>query len=116
VDSTYFKRSELACKCGCGKDTVDADLLKALEDVRLYFNSPVIINSGNRCESYNKSIGGKPNSQHLVSKAADIIVKGVSPEVVHKYLLEKYLDKYGIGCYTLFTHIDVREGAARWVG
>ncbi|EAS4214514.1 serine/threonine protein kinase, partial [Salmonella enterica] len=24
--SKYFKRSEFACKCGCGQDTVDAEL------------------------------------------------------------------------------------------
>ncbi len=115
--SEHFDRSEFECSCSCGQDTVDAELIKVLEDVRTYFNRPVNINSGNRCESYNKSIGGSPNSQHLRGRAADITVEETPVDVVHEYLFQKYLDKYGIGCYTLFCHIDTKSGGKRrWGG
>ena len=46
----YFHRSEFACKCGCGFDTVDTELLKVLTRLRVRFNKPVKITSACRCE------------------------------------------------------------------
>lgn len=112
--SKNFKREEFECGCGCGKNTVDAELLTVLERMRTYFNAPIVINSGNRCERFNKKIGGRPNSFHLYSKAADIKVKGVSARDVQVYLRNKYKGRYGIGSYDSFTHIDVRRKKARW--
>lgn len=114
--SKYFKRREFACKCGCGQDTVDAELLKILEDVREHFGRPVIINSANRCPTHNKRVGGASKSVHLTGKAADIRVKDVAPDIVHAYLTSKYAGKYGIGKYNTFTHVDSRSTPARWVG
>ncbi|EAW5910815.1 serine/threonine protein kinase [Salmonella enterica] len=112
--SKYFKRKEFSCRCGCGQDTVDAELLAILEDVREHFGKPVIINSANRCPTHNKRVGGASNSTHLRSIASDIVVKGVSPSAVYDYLDSKYPSKYGIGKYNSFTHIDVRGYRARW--
>ncbi|EAZ2866630.1 DUF882 domain-containing protein [Salmonella enterica] len=114
--SKYFKRSEFACKCGCGQDTVDAELLAILEDVREHFGKPVIINSANRCPTHNKRVGGASKSVHLTGKAADIVVKGVAPDIVHAYLTAKYSGKYGIGKYNTFTHVDSRSKESRWNG
>ncbi|BEB16509.1 hypothetical protein VEE45_23520 [Escherichia coli] len=45
--SKHFSRKEFKCKCGkCDYDTIDAELLVILEDVREHFGKPVIINSG----------------------------------------------------------------------
>lgn len=112
----YFKRSEFACRCGCGTSTVDAELLQVITDVREHFGSPVVINSGHRCAKHNSSVGGAKNSVHLTGKAADIRVIGMSPGNVRRYLENTYPDKYGIGGYATFTHIDVRDGKARWRG
>jgi uncharacterized protein YcbK (DUF882 family) len=109
----YFQRSEFACNCGCGFDTVDAELLVVITDVREHFNAPVTLN-GNRCPKHNKDEGGAKNSQHLYARAADIKVKGVHPNKVQEYLLAKYPDKYGIGRYNTFTHIDTRGSKSRW--
>ena len=114
--SPHFNRKEFECKCGCGQDTVDHELIKVLEDAREYFNRPISINSANRCEVHNRNVGGSATSQHLVSKAADIVVKDTPPDVVFEYFSNKYLDKYGIGCYTIFSHIDVRKEKERWDG
>lgn len=112
----YFRRKEFACKCGCGQDTVDAELLAILTDVREHFGRPVIINSANRCPSHNKRVGGASRSVHLTGKAADIVVKDVSPDIVHAYLTSKYAGKYGIGKYKTFTHVDSRSNESRWIG
>ena len=112
--SENFSRHEFTCKCGCGKDTVDYELLAILEAVRGNFKAPVTINSGNRCIQYNLRVGGSDFSQHKLSKAADITVKGIEPMAVAAYLNARYPDYYGIGTYKTFTHVDSRTGKARW--
>ena len=122
-NSPYFKREEFACKCGCGQDTIDADLFKVVISVREFFGEPVTINSGNRCYEYNEKVQlednpnyvkGSSKSQHVKSKAADIVVSGVSPDRVANYLESNYKGKLGIGRYKTFTHIDSRSTEARW--
>lgn len=105
--SENFSRSEFACKCGCGQDTVDVVLIEILELVRDHFNQPITINSGNRCTVYNESVGGAKNSQHLKGRAADITVKGHAPSEVHAWLDAWH--KGGLGKYDTFTHVDSRK-------
>lgn len=113
--SEHFSRSEFACKCGCGFDTVDAELIKVLEKVRDHFKAAVMINSGCRCKKRNKDVGGSSKSDHLVGKAADVRVKGVHADDVADYFIRLYPNKYGIGRYVGRTHIDVRSGKpSRW--
>ncbi len=111
--SRHFRRSEFACKCGCGFCAVDVELLAVLEGVREYFGAAVIINSPCRCKRHNQLEGGRKNSQHCNGLAADIRVAGVNSDVVWRHLLERYPNKYGIGRYRGRTHIDVKPGAAR---
>jgi len=111
--SPNFKREEFACKCGCGFDTVDVALLSTLEYIRSYFGKPVTINSGCRCPEYNKKIGGEPDSQHMKARAADIVVKDVSPDKVAD-MLEQNNWNGGLGRYDTFTHVDTRDVKARW--
>lgn len=113
-DSRYFKRAELACKCGCGRDTIDYELVRALDDIREHFDRPVIVTSGVRCESHNRMVGGSAGSQHLLGRAADIIVYGTPPHIVAD--LAEQLGLGGVGRYDTFTHIDTRNGRRRWVG
>lgn len=114
IDSKYFKRKEFACKCGCGFEAVDVELLKVLEEAREELG-PMIINCACRCNEHNKEVGGADGSKHKLGLAADVRVVDASPEEVQEYFLSKYPNKYGIGRYNTFTHIDVRpEGPARW--
>lgn len=113
--SKHFARSEFACKCGCGFDTVDAVLIQYLEAVRNHFNCPVVVTSGCRCDSYNRSIGGSTNSQHVKGRAADIMVKDVEPLVVQEFV-NGLVQHGGVGSYSTFTHIDSRGYPARWEG
>ena len=115
ANSKYFSRSEFACKCGCGFDTVDAELLTVLDVVRENFAAPVYITSACRCYIYNHRVAGAPGSQHTKGRAADIYIKTVSPEIIQSFLEGRYPDRFGIGHYKTFTHIDTRTGPpARW--
>lgn len=110
----YFKREEFACKCGCGFDSVDVELLKVLTLVRQKFEQPVIINSACRCESHNKKVGGALNSTHKFGKGADIRVKDVPPPDVYDFLTRTFPMSKGLGLYDSWVHVDVRETRARW--
>lgn len=110
--SKHFDRSEFVCKCGCGLDTVDFKLVEMLEQVREHFGTPVTINSGCRCPAYNAKIGGEKASQHMRGRAADIVVRGVLSSVVADFC--ETLAPGGLGRYNNFTHVDSRDGKARW--
>lgn len=108
-----FKRSEFACKCGCGKDDIKEGVVEILQDLRDYYGFPITITSGVRCKVHNEAIGGAKASKHMEGIAADFVVKGVSPDQVYAYLTTKYPGKYGIGNYPTFNHIDTRDGIWR---
>lgn len=115
--SEHFKVREFAQKdFRCDRVIVESELIDVLEDIRAHFNKPVIITSGYRTPEYNTKIGGVKNSQHTKGTAADIKVSDIPAKEVQKYLKRKYPDKYGIGSYLTFTHIDVRAKKARWRG
>ena len=46
--------------------------LMLLEPAREAIGCPILINSGYRCETVNRRVGGVSNSQHLIGQAADI--------------------------------------------
>ena len=112
--SAHFDRAEFLCQCGdCDFDTVDAKLLEMLEAVRELFG-PVTITSGCRCKARNSEINGSKASQHLVGRAADIVVGGTAPWIVAEFCDEMGFD--GVGTYSTFVHIDSRGHKARWTG
>ena len=81
-----FSLSEFECKGGCKmpKDVFENIKLLAihLQAFRDVFNEPITINSSYRCEEHNRSVGGSKTSQHLLGKAADITIKGYTPDEV----------------------------------
>ena len=99
-----------------------------LQVLRNYIGKPIQINSAYRSEQYNAKIGGahkidkKGNrietSQHVFGRAADIVVKGMSPLAVHttiELLIEKGdMLQGGLGLYNSFVHYDIRGTKARW--
>jgi uncharacterized protein YcbK (DUF882 family) len=116
--SLHFNRAEFACRCGCGFGARPRDvspaLVRVLEQIRLHFDAPVVIQSGCRCAKHNRNVGGAARSQHVNGAAADIKVQGVSPKVVADWLSSAYPRTYGIGRYRTWTHIDVRLSPSRW--
>jgi len=112
--SKNFNRQEFRCRCGCGFNTVDVELLTLLEQIRYKFCSPIIITSGCRCKNHNQKIGGSKKSQHMLGKAADIKVINMPPQDIYNFIDNLYPNKYGFGLYSDWVHIDVRSEMARW--
>ncbi len=89
-------------------------MVRKLQLFRDRLGKPITITSGYRCPAHNKAVGGAKESQHLLGKAADIVVKGMSPATVAEHA--EAIGFGGIGRYATFTHVDVRAGRARWSG
>jgi len=104
----YFTQKEFACKCGCGFDEIDHELVQVLDAIREHFDVPCKVNSGCRCEAHNKFVGGAPRSQHLLGKAADIVFRDIPPALVAEAAIR--LGATGTKVYDTFTHVDVRDG------
>ena len=79
--SEHFLMDEYACDCAGYCDgwpaAMDPELLEKIEALRCYFDQPIIITSGVRCERRNAEVGGIPNSWHLSGHAADLYCPGV---------------------------------------
>ena len=69
-------------------------------------------------EEYNKAIGGVPDSQHIMGRAADITIKGISAnevyETIEKLITNGHILQGGLGLYDNFVHYDIRGSRARW--
>jgi uncharacterized protein YcbK (DUF882 family) len=129
--SPNLSRHEMACRCGCGFDTVDVELVDVIQGTVDHFEDVyhtqviLVITGPNRCIMHNLEVTRDPNSrsQHTKARAMDfklfMIVDGkktqIHPDEVAIYLEEWYPDKYGIGRYSNRTHLDTRtNGPARW--
>ena len=114
--STNFKVKEFACTDGSDPIFIDTELVNVLQKIRTYFGKSVTITSAYRTPTRNKAVGGETYSQHQYGKAADIKVQGVSPSKVAQYAEKLLTNRGGIGRYSTFTHIDVRQTKSRWNG
>lgn len=111
---THFKPTEFACK-HCGEIKVDINLLEKLEQLRTAIgNRPIYINSGYRCPTHNRNVGGAKNSQHMYGKAADIRAKDMSPRTLEKFADTIFANGgVGMGGQNI-VHVDTRGHKARW--
>lgn len=73
---------------------------------------PINILSGFRTPSWNKKVNGRPRSQHLKAKAADITVPGFTPTDVRKIIIRLInvgrMMPGAVLLYPTFVHYDVR--------
>lgn len=118
-----FKVRELRCKDGTDTVMVDETLTVVLQCIREHFGKPVTITSGYRTAAHNAAVGGAKSSQHLLGRAADIRVQGVSVEDVAAYAESLMPDWGGVGRYPAkagraagWVHVDTRAEKARWRG
>lgn len=114
--SENFKVKEFACSDGSDPIFVAPELVEILQKIRTHFGKAITINSAYRTPGKNKKVGGATYSQHLYGTAADIKVSGVKPNVVAAYAETLLPDRGGIGIYSNFTHIDIRDTKSRWNG
>ncbi len=118
-----FKVRELRCKDGSDEILVDEALTVVLQCIREHFGKAVTITSGYRTPAHNAKVGGAKSSQHLLGRAADIRVQGVSVEDVATYAESLMPDWGGVGRYPVkagraagWVHLDTRAEKARWRG
>jgi uncharacterized protein YcbK (DUF882 family) len=86
----------------------------------------VTIHSGYRTRAYNASIGGASQSFHIYTihdgndQAADVSCSKGSPRQWHATLnsirSKKRSGKGGLGLYSSFVHVDIRDYPANWQG
>lgn len=116
----HFHLEEFACHDGTKypSEWVYSRLMPLcgeLEIIRAALNDrPMIVVSGFRTPTHNEKIGGVQSSQHLLGKAADIVVEGLKPSAVHSVISQLYKDKKitigGLGLYQGWVHVDIRQG------
>ena len=121
--SPAFKAREFRCRDGSDAIMIDQTLVVLLQAIREHFNKPITITSGYRTAAHNAVVGGAKSSQHLLGRAADIQVAGVSVEAVAAYAESLMPDRGGVGRYPVkagrakgWVHVDTRPNKSRWVG
>ena len=115
--SDEYNSTHFDCHCvypQCTETLIDDDLVSGLDKLALIF--PIIkINSGFRCAPHNAKVGGKPGSQHLYGKAADVETPFASTlELKNAAEAIAVFSNGGIGLYPTWVHVDVRGVKARW--
>lgn len=113
--SVHFYRHEFVCHC-CGAFQLDEKLLEGLEALRSIANAPVVVLCGYRCPEHNRRVAGRPGSQHLLGKAADIRIARMGLQAMYELAVRVApFANGGIGVYDRdFLHVDVRAQKARW--
>jgi len=98
--------NEFKCPC-CNQAIMDIKFLHKLEMAREMAGIPFVINSGFRCPSHNKLVGGSSNSSHLKGIAADIAIKNSTDRRKILIALLTCFNRIGIG--GTFIHVDIDE-------
>ena len=120
VPKSYFTRSEFTCKCGCGTNKVQQDLIDMLNVIREAFGKAVTVTSGTRCVAHNAKIGGATNSNHITGHAADIRCtdRSMTPAEMYDVVMRLYREGKipqlaGISKnYGTIIHVDVHPKRA----
>lgn len=82
-----------------------------LEDVRKVLDKPIHINSAYRSPLANEAVGGKKTSQHCRGAAADIKVKGMTPDQVVRAIIKSGLPyDQVIREFDSWTHVSISNG------
>jgi hypothetical protein len=82
-----------------------------LEDVRKLLDKPIHINSAYRSPLANEAVGGKKTSQHCRGTAADIKIKGMTPDQVVRAIVKSGLQyDQVIREFDSWTHISIPNG------
>lgn len=114
-----FDRREFACHCNCGYDSIHTGIVHRLQVIRDIVKVPIKIHSGCRCRTYNKKVGGKPESYHILGDAIDwsVIAEELQKGHLHIMLSEMLKEWSGGFHYYIdgdFFHCDIGPSKRRW--
>ncbi len=127
--SEHFSDRELAChhclqaglpaaECNqCTQELVDAlESLRAVISAARKQDTPILVNSAYRCPVANAELNNAATqSQHLLGKAADIRVSGMTATDLFSYARQvKSIHGIGRADRQNYLHVDVRDAPARW--
>ena len=128
--SEHFTVEEFDCRDGTRVMRRDYNGLEYLcrtflEPLRKKYG-PVHVNSGFRTRAYNARIGGASQSMHVYTihdgndQAADVTCARGRPSDWHRTLntlrARERNGKGGLGLYSTFVHVDIRDYKADWRG
>lgn len=111
----HFQLAEFNCPC-CGKHSMDALFLVALDRAREFAGVPFQITSGYRCPKHNAEVGST-STNHTSGKAADIAAADVTTRgKIVKGLYLAGFTRVGISFKNGFVHVDSNDsnGEALW--
>jgi hypothetical protein len=130
--SPHFDYKEVGCKDGTPypPEWYNNRLIPLIEVAEVIRHAcgdkPIEILSAFRTPSWNKKIGGAPNSQHLLGRALDLRPpEGISVSDFYKTirgLTDTFVQIGGLGRYPTFVHVDIRRRSlannrlATWTG
>ena len=131
--SDNFWLHEFECKCDIDHECkISVKLIDKMQVLRNYLNDlakrlnafknpdkpiSITITSGDRCEDHNLIVGGRPDSQHLLSCANDMKVNNYKRLRYDKLaMICINLSFTGIGVYQNRLHLDVRDGSKYGMG
>ena len=120
----YFTIAELTYSAAAKKKKIDntpneietkhlEELIEVLDKIREDWGSPILVNSGYRCEKLNKLIGGSKTSAHRCGYAVDMEPKNGKKKEFHKFV-EKWLLNHHVAWDQLINEYPDSNGVPGW--
>ena len=119
-----FNRQEFDCNDGSAMpEEVEKNIIELAEQLQIlrdHIGLPIRITSGYRSKEYNRRIGGVRNSMHVIGKASDLYMDGMSARELNGVIIDLIragkMKEGGVGLYVSkgFVHYDIRGTRARW--
>ena len=114
-----FKSREFDCQCkyaDCRQTLIDRELVEKLQAIRDAVGHPIRISSGYRCQKHQDELQASgletaKTSQHLLGRAADILVEGKSGEELEKFARAAGFKAVGVARHWI--HVDLRSDRDR---
>ncbi len=103
---------ELRSRDGADKIVIDYVVVCYGQYLRELYNRAFIINSAYRTISWNKKVGGKLSSKHLISCAIDGWLREIKPQDMANMLYSMGLIRVGV--YDTFVHFDTAR-SPKWL-
>ena len=115
--SKNFFRDEFSCKCNCGSDQIDSELIRKLQEVRDALGEPMRITSGIRCNTHNSKVGGTAGSSQLEGNGTAVDIACDNSAYRQKILsaITPVFVRVGIAKTFIHCDVDVNKSANIWL-
>ena len=115
--SKNFFRDEFSCRCNCGSDQIDSELIRKLQEVRDALGEPMRITSGIRCNTHNSKVGGTAGSSHLEGNGTAVDIACDNSAYRQKILsaITPVFVRVGIAKTFIHCDVDVNKSANIWL-